>query len=109
MTFNILLLIQPLLKKYTMAKSKAPAIQDIEKQLKQKKLLPVYYLFGEDTYSVDITFAEIEKTVQPFITSDFDKEVLYGENQNLTNIIGLASTFPFGSEKSLSLLSKPKN
>ena len=84
-----------------MAKSKAPAIQDIEKQLKQKKLLPVYYLFGEDTYSVDITFAEIEKVVQPFITSDFDKEVLYGENQNFTNIIGLASTFPFGSEKKL--------
>ncbi|RPI60480.1 MAG: DNA polymerase III subunit delta, partial [Ignavibacteriales bacterium] len=37
-----------------MAKSKAPAIQDIEKQLKQKKILPVYYLFGEDSYSVDI-------------------------------------------------------
>jgi DNA polymerase-3 subunit delta len=84
-----------------MAKSKAPAIQDIEKQLKQKKILPVYYLFGEDSYSVDITFAAIEKAVQPLITSDFDKEVLYGENQTFTNIIGLASTFPFGSEKKL--------
>ncbi|MDP2364461.1 MAG: DNA polymerase III subunit delta [Ignavibacteria bacterium] len=84
-----------------MAKSKAPAIQDIEKQLKQKKILPVYYLFGEDSYSVDITLDVIEKAVQPFITSDFDKEVLYGENQSFTNIIGLASTFPFGSEKKL--------
>jgi len=84
-----------------MAKSKAPAIQEIEKQLKQKKLLPVYYLFGEDNYFVDIIFAEIEKAVQPLITSDFDKEILYGENQNFTNIIGLASTFPFGSEKKL--------
>lgn len=84
-----------------MAKSKAPAIQDIEKQLKQKKILPVYYLFGEDSYSVDITFEAIEKAAQPFITSDFDKEVLYGENQSFTNIIGLASTFPFGSEKKL--------
>jgi DNA polymerase III subunit delta len=84
-----------------MAKSKAPAIQDIEKQLKQKKILPVYYLFGEDSYSVEIIFDAIEKAVQPFITSDFDKEVLYGENQSFTNIIGLASTFPFGSEKKL--------
>jgi DNA polymerase-3 subunit delta len=84
-----------------MAKSKAPPIQEIEKQLKQKKLLPVYYLFGEDTYSVDITLEAIEKVVQPSITSDFDKEVLYGENQNFTNIIGLASAFPFGSEKKL--------
>ncbi len=84
-----------------MAKSKAPAIQDIEKQLKQRRILPVYYLFGEDSYSVEITFEEIEKAIQPFITSDFDKEVLYGENQSFANIIGLASTFPFGYEKKL--------
>jgi DNA polymerase-3 subunit delta len=87
-----------------MAKSKAPPIQEIEKQLKQKKLLPVYYLFGEDTYSVDITLEAIEKVVQPLITSDFDKEVLYGENQNFANIIGLASAFPFGSEKKLIII-----
>ncbi|MBK7631609.1 MAG: DNA polymerase III subunit delta [Ignavibacteriales bacterium] len=84
-----------------MAKSKAPAIQEIEKQLKQKKILPVYYLFGEDSYSIDSIVDVIEKTVQPFITSDFDKEVLYGENQSFASIIGLASTFPFGSDKKL--------
>lgn len=84
-----------------MAKSKAPAIQEIEKQLKQKKILPVYYLFGEDSYSIDSIVDVIEKAVQPFITSDFDKEVLYGENQSFANIIGLASSFPFGSEKKL--------
>ena len=84
-----------------MAKSKAPSIQEIEKQLKQKKILPVYYLFGEDSYSIQTTFEAIEKTVSPFITSDFDKEVLYGENQTFAGIVGLASTFPFGSEKKL--------
>lgn len=82
-----------------MAKSKAPSIQEIEKQLKQKKLLPVYYLFGEDSYSVETVFKEIENTITPLITSDFDKEVLYGENQTYANIVSLASTFPFGSEK----------
>ncbi|MBK7229688.1 MAG: DNA polymerase III subunit delta [Ignavibacteriales bacterium] len=84
-----------------MAKSKAPSIQEIEKQLKQKKILPVYYLFGEDSYSIETTFKEIEKAVAPFITSDFDKETYYGENQTFSNIVGLASTFPFGSEKKL--------
>lgn len=84
-----------------MAKSKAPAIQEVEKQLKQKKLLPVYYLFGEDSYSVETTYKVIEKFVEPFIASDFDKETYYGENQTFANIAGLASTFPFGSEKKL--------
>jgi len=87
-----------------MAKSKAPSIQEIEKQLKQKKILPVYYLFGEDSYSIETTFKEIEKTVAPFITSDFDKENYYGENQTISSIVGLASTFPFGSDKKLIVL-----
>jgi DNA polymerase III subunit delta len=84
-----------------MAKNKAPSILEIEKQLKQKKLLPVYYLFGEDDYSIEGTLEEIEKTIQPFISSDFDKETFYSENQTFANIVSLASTFPFGSEKKL--------
>lgn len=84
-----------------MAKNKAPSIQEVEKQLKQKKLLPVYYLFGEDSYSIETTFKAIEKFIEPLITSDFDKETYYGENQTFANIAVLASTFPFGSEKKL--------
>lgn len=84
-----------------MAKSKAPSVLEIERQLKQKKVLPVYYLFGEDSYSMDITLEAIEKYLQPFISSDFDKETFYGENQSFANIVSLASTFPFGSEKKL--------
>ncbi len=84
-----------------MAKSKAPSIQEIEKQLKQKKLLPIYYLFGEDSYSINTTVANIEKFIQPFISSEFDRENFYGENQTFSNIVSLASTFPFGSEKKL--------
>jgi len=86
---------------HSMAKSKAPTIQEIEKQLKQKRILPVYYLFGEDSYSIETTHKEIEKFLDPFISSDFDKETYYGENQTFANIIGLALTFPFGSEKKL--------
>jgi len=84
-----------------MAKSKAPAILEVEKQLKQKKILPVYYFFGEDSYSIEVTLELLEKNILPFIASDFDKETLYGEKQTFANIIGLASTFPFGSEKKL--------
>jgi DNA polymerase-3 subunit delta len=84
-----------------MAKNKAPAIQEIEKQLKQKKILPVYYLFGEDGYSLNHTLESIQKAMQPFITSDFDREIFYGESRTFSDIISLASTFPFGSQKKL--------
>ncbi len=84
-----------------MAKSKAPSVLEIERQLKQKKVLPVYYLFGEDSYSLVSTLEAIEKYLQPFISSDFDKETFYGENQSFASVVSLASTFPFGSEKKL--------
>ncbi len=87
-----------------MAKLKAPSVLEIDKQLKQKKLLPIYYLFGEDSYSLFTALDSIEKFVLPFIASDFDKETFYGENQTVANIIGLASTFPFGSSKKMILV-----
>jgi DNA polymerase-3 subunit delta len=84
-----------------MAKVKATSILEIEKQLKQKKLLPVYYLFGEDSYSLDSVVQSITKYINQFIVSDFDKETLYGETQTYSNAISAALTFPFGSEKKL--------
>jgi DNA polymerase-3 subunit delta len=84
-----------------MAKNKAPAIIEIEKQLKQNKILPIYYLFGEDSYSIDSTLELLEKNIQPFIVSEFDKETLYSEKLSFANVISLASAFPFGSQKKL--------
>ena len=80
---------------------KAPSILDILKKIKKGKLLPLYYLFGEDSYSLDITLAAIEETAKPFILSEFDKETYYGEDKDLLDVLNAASTFPFGSEKKL--------
>lgn len=84
-----------------MAKSKAPSILEVEKLLKKKVILPVYYLFGEDDYSLNHTLESIQKAVQPFISSDFDRETFYGESRTFSDVISLASTFPFGSQKKL--------
>ncbi len=89
-----------------MAKSriKAPSILNVSKDISSGKILPVYYLFGEDTFSLDKTIKDLEKYVEPFLTSDFDKEVIYAEDKNLSEIISIASSFPFGSEKKFILV-----
>ncbi len=93
--------ISSLILKLKMAKITAPSILEIEKHLKQKKLLPVYYLFGEDSYNIDAVVESIEKFIEPFISSDFDKEIFYGDNQTFSNVLSIASSFPFGSQKKL--------
>jgi DNA polymerase-3 subunit delta len=84
-----------------MAKSKLtlPSVLDISKKISRNNLLPVYYFFGEESYSLDIGLKAVEKAVLPLIASDFDKETFYGENKTLSEVLDFASAFPFGSEK----------
>ena len=86
-----------------MAKSRPgiPTVLEISKKINKTNLLPVYYFFGEDNFSLNIGLKAVEKAVQPFISSDFDKETFYGENKTLSEVLDFASAFPFGSEKKL--------
>ncbi len=86
------------------SKSKAPSILNVSKHITSGKILPVYYLYGEDTFSLDKTVKDLEKAIEPYLTSDFDKEIIYAEDKNLSDILSIASSFPFGSEKKFILV-----
>jgi DNA polymerase-3 subunit delta len=89
-----------------MAKSrtKVPPILNVSQDISSGKILPVYYFYGEDTFSIDSIIKELEKKIEPFLTSDFDKEVIYAGEKNLSDIITIASSFPFGSSKKFILV-----
>ena len=77
-----------------------PSIHDITKYLKNDTLLPIYFLFGDDSYTIDQTIRTIQKETDQFVSSDFDKEVISGEKSvSVNQVIDLASSFPFGSGK----------
>ena len=76
-----------------------PSVLELTKKINKNNLLPVYYFFGEDSFSLEAGLKAVEKAVQPLITSDFDKEVFYGENKTLSEVLDFALAFPFGSEK----------
>jgi DNA polymerase III subunit delta len=84
-----------------LAKSKTviPTILDAVKEIKKGKIKPLYYFSGDDSFGIDTAFKLLEQKVQPLLTSDFDKEVFYGEGKNLADILNAASSFPFGSSK----------
>lgn len=86
-----------------MAKSKIPipSIFTIGKFLKKDSLLPLYFFFGEDTYSIENAARAVESALQPLLSSDFDKEVISGRERSVIEVIDTASAFPFGSEKKL--------
>jgi len=84
-----------------MAKSKAPSILEAITEIKKRKFKPVYYFFGEDSYNLSFALHTLEQVFMPLLSSEFDKEIIYSEDRSLTDILGLATSFPFGSDKKL--------
>ena len=84
-----------------MAKSKAPSILEAIPEIKKRKFKPVYYFFGEDSYNLTSALHILEVSFNPILKSDFDKEIIYSEDKLINDILGLATAFPFGSEKKL--------
>jgi len=84
-----------------MVKSKAPSILEAIGEIKKRKFKPVYYFFGEYSYNLTFALHTLEEVFTPLLSSEFDKETIYSEDRPINEILGLASSFPFGSEKKL--------
>lgn len=82
-------------------KTKALSILDVIGKVDKDNLLPVYYLFGEDNYLLQSALTTINVATAPLITSDFDKQTYYGDDNSLNDVLDYAFAFPFGSEKKL--------
>lgn len=75
--------------------------EDLIKSLKQGKLLPLYLFFGEEEFliqeAVDLI---IGKAVDPG-ARDFNFNTVYCKGSSANEIVNLAQTFPFMSERRL--------
>ena len=90
-----------------MAKSKAnlPSILEAPKTFIKDKFLPVYFFCGNNYYSIDAVIKELESAISPLVGSDFDKEIIFGDDKvNLAQLLSMASSFPFGSDKKFILV-----
>ncbi len=84
-------------------KKSLPPVSEIIKGLKQNKILPVYLICGEDSFSIDEAVAAIESKAGSLISSEFDRETFHGDTHSLNSVIDFASAFPFGEGKKLIL------
>jgi len=76
----------------------------IKDELKKSELKPIYFLCGEDSYSINLVLNLIIEKTEKYLSSEFDKESFHGKDVSLQNILANASTFPFGSQKKLIIL-----
>lgn len=83
-------------------KIKLPPIDTVNNLIKQEKILPIYFLCGEDHFTIDSTAQKLEEIYSDLVKSDFDKEDINVEKGvTLNQIIDSAYSFPFGGGKKI--------
>ncbi len=90
--------------------SNIASIYTLVSELKSAELKSIYFLFGEDHFTINNAIKNISKKVEPLLSSDFDIETITADKKaNISDIIDLAYTFPFGSNKKLLIIKNFEN
>ena len=73
-------------------------LSEIFKDLKSRKLKPVYLLHGEEPYYIDKVSNYIEDHLLSEAEKGFNQTILYGKDTDITTIINTAKRFPMMSD-----------
>lgn len=74
------------------------------KEIKQKKIQPLYLIHGDEPYYVDLLADEIEKVAIPAADKGFNQVVLFGKEADLGTVLNSARRFPFMADRQLVLV-----
>ena len=85
--------------------------EELIKNLKKRQFAPIYLLMGEEPFYIDQISNYLEENVMEEADRDFNQVVLYGNDKNtdVSQIIGAAKEFPFGSQYKLVIVKEAKD
>ena len=84
-------------------------VNQILLDLKRKIFKPVYFLSGEEAYYIDQISDYIENSVLDEADREFNQNIVYGKDVDLSAIIGLARQFPMMSEHQVVIVKEAQN
>ena len=77
---------------------------DIMRDLKARKVAPVYYLMGDEDYYIDKLSDAIVNAVLTEDEKDFNLDIVYGAEVDIDKVIELAHAYPMMAEKRVVLV-----
>jgi DNA polymerase-3 subunit delta len=75
----------------------AVSFENILLDLKNKIYSPVYFLYGEESYFIDIISDFIENNVLNELEKEFNQSVIYGKDIDIPTLVSYARRFPMMS------------
>lgn len=83
--------------------------ENIIKDIKNKKVAPIYFLMGDEPYYIDLISKTIENEVLSEEEKGFNQNIIYGNDVDMATIIGYAKQFPMGAEKSVVIVKEAQH
>ena len=83
--------------------------QEILTDLKQKKLQPIYFLEGEETYFIDMISDYIEDHLLQDQEKDFNQTIFYGKDADPNQVIETCKRFPMMSDKQVVIIKEAQH
>lgn len=74
------------MKRKTMA-TESITFKQVKDSISKKELAPIYLLFGEEPYFIDVLAKEFEEKVIDDSAKDFNFNVIYGKDANANLLI----------------------
>jgi len=81
----------------------------IIKDIKNKKIAPIYFLSGEEPFFIDQVSRVIENDILTDEEKGFNQTILYGNDVEMTDVIGLAKQFPMGAERQVVIVKEAQH
>src|SRR5690606_31529353 len=83
--------------------------ESIIKDIKNNKLSPIYFLYGDEPFYIDLISKTIENEVLSEDEKGFNQSVLYGNDVEIANVVALAKQFPMGAERQVIILKEAQH
>lgn len=74
------------------------------KDIRAKHFKPVYFLYGDEPYYIDLIAEELEKRVVTEAEKGFNQFVIYGKDSDLSGALSYAKRYPFMADRQLVLV-----
>jgi len=80
------------------------AVDTLLKDIRNKRIAPVYLLHGDEPFYLDRVADELEKVAVPVAERGFNQFVLFGKDADVGTVINYARRYPFMAERQLVLV-----
>ncbi|MDV7695444.1 DNA polymerase III subunit delta [Chryseobacterium soli] len=81
----------------------------ILKNIKNKEVLPIYFLHGEEAYFIDVAVKSFEHDLLAEDEKAFNQTVVYGKDTSYQEILSLARQFPMMGDRQLIIVKEAQD